>query len=193
MREHRRSGGEVMSMSMRYLFALALVAVLLPACSSHVDSSADNSAAAPSPAGSSDPVTANVPAFQKMEAAIDNNFADIVTDKKDGSAATTSVGFYPQYPCTVGTNGDKSMYWGYCFLGVTSSRADADADYETARKIIAQGDPTLSPGLPPLSSTKSIVQSQFQNDTHAVYLFEQQQDNGKYVVKMTFAKPSALK
>lgn len=201
---------------MRYFSCLALAALLLPACSSHTDtnsaaastadnsasatatdnsaaSTSDNSAAAASPADSSDPLAQYMPTFQKMEGAIDNNFSDVMTDTKNGPETVTSVGFYPQYPCTVGTNGDKSMYWGYCIMGVSASRTNADGNYDAAKQIIAKGDPTLKPGDAPAAGAKTVAQSQFQNDTHAVYLFESQQDNGKYVVKMTFAKPSALK
>jgi hypothetical protein len=201
-------------MMMKYLTSLALVALLLPACSAHVDNgssdnsaadnsatssasdnsaSSDNSAAAPSPADSSDPLAQYLPTFQKMESATDNDFADILTDKKDGPQTIASLGFYPQYPCTVATNADKSKSYGYCIMGVSASKANVDDDYAAAKDIITKGDPTLKPGTAPAPPPKSIAQSEFENDTHAVYLFESQQDNGKYIVKMTFAKPAAMK
>jgi hypothetical protein len=128
-----------------------------------------------------------------MEGAIDNNFSDIATGAKTGAETATTVGFFPQYPCTVAANAGKSTYWGYCFLGVTGSRANADSDYDVAKQIIAKGDPTLAAGTPPAAQGKTFAQAEYQNDTHAVYVFEAQQDNGKYIVKMTFAKPAALK
>jgi hypothetical protein len=192
---------------MKYFSCLALVALLLPACSSAANNAAsDNSAAASSdnaaassdnaaasPADSADPLAMYMATFTKMEGAIDNDFAGVVTDKKNGPETITSIGFYPQYPCTVGTNDDKSKYWGYCIMGATATRSNADDDYAAAQQIVAKGDPTLKPGTAPAASAKTIAQSEFENDTHAIYLFESQQNDGKYVVKMTFAKPAAMK
>jgi hypothetical protein len=188
--------------------SLALVALLLSACSAHADTNsttnaaADNSAAttttsdsaapASSPMDSSDPLAQYTPTFQKMEAGIDNNFADVITDQKNGPEATTSIGFFPQYPCTVGSNADKSTYWGYCIMGVSAAQSNADANYQAATQIAAAADPSLKPGTPPAGGN-NIASSQLQNDTHAVYIFETKQPNGKYLVKMTFAKPDALK
>ncbi len=115
--------------------SLALVALLLSACSGNTANSAadnsaadnsaatttsDNAAAAASPMDSSNPLAQYTPTFQKMEAGIDNNFADVMTDKKNGPETTTSIGFFPMYPCTVGANADKSMVWGYCIMGVSA-------------------------------------------------------------------------
>ncbi len=187
--------------------SLVLAALALCACSAHSDTNAtanaaaDNSAAttasdsaapAASPMDSSDPLAQFTPTFQKMEAGIDNNFADVMTDQKNGPETTTSVGFFPQYPCSVGSNADKSMYWGYCIMGVSAAQSNADANYQAATQIAAAGDPSLKPGTAPADS-KNIASSQLQNDTHAVYIFETKQPNGKYLVKMTFAKPAALK
>ena len=99
--------------------SLALAALLLCACSAHTDTNsatnaavdnsaattttADSAAPAASPADSSDPLAQYTPTFQKMEAGIDNNFADVTTDQKNGAETTTSIGFFPQYPCTVGS------------------------------------------------------------------------------------------
>jgi len=186
---------------------VALATLLLCACGAKTDNNsatnatADNSAAttasdsaapAASPMDSSDPLAQFTPTFQKMEAGIDNNFADLMTDKKNGPETVTSIGFFPQYPCTVGTNPDKSTYWGYCIMGVSAAQSNADANYQAATQIAAAGDPSLKPGTPPADST-NIASSQLQNDTHAVYIFETKQPNGKYLVKMTFAKPAALK
>jgi hypothetical protein len=187
--------------------SLALVALLLSACSSNTanstadNSAADNSAAttasdssapAASPMDSSNPLAQYTPTFQKMEAGIDNNFADVMTDQKNGQETTTSVGFFPNYPCTVGANADKSMVWGYCIMGVSAAQSNADSNYQAATQIAAAADPSLKPGTPPAGGN-NIASSQLQNDTHAVYIFETKQPNGKYLVKMTFAKPAALK
>lgn len=182
--------------------SLALVALLLSACSGNTANSAadnsaatttsDNAATAASPMDSSNPLAQYTPTFQKMEAGIDNDFADVVTDQKNGPETITSIGFFPKYPCTVGTNADKSMVWGYCIMGVSAAQSDADANYQAATQIAAAADPSLKPGTPPADS-KNIASSQLQNDTHAVYIFETKQPNGKYLVKMTFAKPAALK
>jgi hypothetical protein len=188
--------------------SLALVALLLSACSAHTDTDAasnaavdnsaatttasDSSAPAASPADSSDPLAQYTPTFQKMEAGIDNNFADVTTDQKSGAETTTSIGFFPQYPCTVGTNADKSTYWGYCIMGVSAAQSNADANYQAATQIAAAADPSLKPGTAPADS-KNIASSELENGTHAVYIFETKQPNGKYLVKMTFAKPAAMK
>jgi hypothetical protein len=194
----------------KQLSSLALAALLLSACSGQSNSAADNSAAnsaadnsaattasdssapAASPMDSSDPLAQYTPVVQKMEAGIDNNYADILTDKKNGSETTTSIGFFPQYPCTVGTN-DKVTYWGYCIMGVNAAQSDADGGYQAAIKIASGADPTLKPGTPPADKT-NIASTLLANDTHAIYIFETKQpNNGKYLVKMTFAKPSAFK
>jgi hypothetical protein len=182
-------------MKLQYIASLALAGFLLAGCGSSGNAASDNSAAAASPAAadSSDPLASYIPTFQKMEAGIDNDFSDLAPNKKSGQEVPTSIGFYPQYPCTVGTNADKSMTWGYCIMGVSASKANADADYAAAQQIIAKGDPDLKTGTPPASNTKAVAESLYANDTHAVYLFEQMQDNGKYIIKMTFAKPAALK
>jgi hypothetical protein len=197
-------------MTMKYLAGLALAALLLPACSASVNanSSADNSATssagdnsasdnsaastAPSPADSSDPLAQYIPTFQKMEAGIDNNFSDLLTGKKDGQETIASIGFYPQYPCSVATSADKSKTYGYCIMGVSAKKSNADDDYAAAKQIVGKGDATLTEGTAP-ADPKTVSQAMFANDTHGVYLFETLQPNGKYLVKMTFAKPDALK
>jgi hypothetical protein len=127
-----------------------------------------------------------------MEAGIDNNFSDLTTDKKDGGETIASIGFYPQYPCSVASSPDKSKTYGYCIMGVSAKKSNADDDYTAAKQIIAKGDATLTEGTPP-ADPKSVAQTLFTSDTHGVYLFETLQPNGKYLVKMTFAKPDALK
>jgi hypothetical protein len=196
----------------KQLSSLALVALLLSACSGQSNSAADNSAAnsaadnsaattasdssapaaAASPMDSSDPLAQYTPIVQKMEAGIDNNYADLVTDKKNGAETVTSIGFFPQYPCTVASN-DKVTYWGYCIMGVNAAQSDADAGYQAALKIAGGADPSLKPGTPPADKT-NIASTLLQNDTHAVYIFETKQANGgKYLVKMTFGKPASFK
>jgi hypothetical protein len=186
----------------KQISSLALITLLLSACSGQTDTNSsansaatttsDSAAPAASPMDSSDPLAQYAPTFQKMESGIDNNFADILTGKTNGGETNTSIGFLPQYPCTVGTNPDKSTYWGYCFVGVSAAQSDADTNYDSAKQIVAASDPTLKPGTLPANSA-NIAQSLFQNDTRGVYIFETKQPNGKYIVKMTFAKPAALK
>lgn len=136
--------------------------------------------------------------FTQMESGIDNDFASVIDTKSRktvGSDAeyTTTVGFSKPYPCTVGKHNDSSPVWGYCIVGSNADQAAADGNFDAASKLVPAMDSTLKSVTPTVAKDATdLNMAEYANDTHAVLVIETKQ-HGRYVTKLTFAKPSALK
>lgn len=198
------------------LLAACTAALLLGACSSGSSSTtttdtttttdnsgaaspdANGAAATPNSTETSDPMAAEKAVFLQMVAAEDNDFVNVIDVKSRKTVGTdaeytTKVGFSQAYPCTVGKHNDSSPVWGYCIVGSNASQSDADSNFAAAKQLVTTADSTLQSVTPTVQKdANDIADAQYANDAHAVYVLETKQ-NGRFVTKITFAKPAALK
>jgi hypothetical protein len=196
------------------LFRLATVAALatLVACSGNSSSNAaaidntaaaannaapsdnaastDNSAASPA-AAAADPAMTS--AFQKLTAAEDNGFTDVMADKATDDADATyyfSKVNITDMKCAITISKKSTDKIATCAKQF-ANQADADAAYAAAKQTAVTGLPDLKPS-DTSAATKYIASYFAQSDKQTVLVYEQKKGAG-FQVGIGFAGPAFYK
>jgi hypothetical protein len=150
---------------------------------------ADNSAA--SPAAAADP--AMTTAFQKLTAAEDNGFTDVMGDKATDDSDSTyyfSKVNITDMKCAITISKKSTDKIATCAKQF-ANQADADAAYAAAKQTATTALPDLKPS-DTSAATKYIASYFAQSDKQTVLVYEQKKGTG-FQVGIGFAGPAFYK
>ena len=189
-----------MNSSFARLLLAAGLAATLAACGSSSSStttttdtstSSDASTTATSTTASSD----DTAQFQKFFAGEDNDFADIKGAQRSDDKNVTTFGSNASLPgkdaCTINMNKDNKAMFGNCEYTV-ATKAEADARMATLKSQAMAAESGLTEKKMPMEKG-NLSQMYAANDKHAVELYTQKADGGKFVAGIYFATPDNFK